>query len=303
MRWVPLSSPRLRRAPWRRRCLRKARLASFTPVTPAGSLAGPTITKSLYMTSRRSMPSPSATNLSSPALVVHEERVGVAPRPDRPAPGRCRPRPRAPRSRSPAEYRQEVAEQARLLGRGGRGEGDEPLLRAQRAGEHRGDERRGDDNPACDDDSSSAHRGEHKPPHPGDKPLLRLANSPLAHSRGLWRRASDAAAAVDFQHRAGDDPASSEAKNTAALAMSCGCDNRPERDRRDELRALLRRVLAHEVASMRRLAGDRQMSVDADACRARARPPSTSRRRSPRPCCRCTRSSPGAAARRPSTRS
>src|SRR5580704_2556618 len=67
MRLVPLSSPREAKLAWMRAILAKASFTSRRPLTPAGSSLGPTRTKSLYMTPRRSMPLPSATNLSSPA--------------------------------------------------------------------------------------------------------------------------------------------------------------------------------------------------------------------------------------------
>ena len=80
--------------------------------------------------------------------VVHEQRVGVAPRPDRQRlPGADRHHPHVDPGVL-AEDRDEVAKQARLLGRGRRGERDEALLRARRAGERRADERRGETDPA-----------------------------------------------------------------------------------------------------------------------------------------------------------
>jgi tungstate transport system substrate-binding protein len=45
-----------------------AAAASGAPAIPAGSLCGPTMTKSLYITSNRSTPDPSATNASSDVL-------------------------------------------------------------------------------------------------------------------------------------------------------------------------------------------------------------------------------------------
>ena len=45
-----------------------ASVADLDPLIPAGSSAGPTITKSLYIRGMRSVPNPSLTNLSSSAL-------------------------------------------------------------------------------------------------------------------------------------------------------------------------------------------------------------------------------------------
>ena len=57
--------------------------ASCRPRICAGSPAGPTMTKSLYITSRRSMPKPSATNLLLADAIVNQERIGIAARSDR----------------------------------------------------------------------------------------------------------------------------------------------------------------------------------------------------------------------------
>ena len=65
--WVPLSSPReANTAPAAAMFLRDANTSR--PATSAGSASGPTITKSLYITSSRSTPCPSATNFSSEGL-------------------------------------------------------------------------------------------------------------------------------------------------------------------------------------------------------------------------------------------
>ena len=107
-----------------RRC--PCRRATF-----AGSDFGPIRTKSLYITSKRFTPKPSARNFSSAGLSCTNTHVGVAAAGPCRAPGRCRPRRRAPRCRSSSRRRQQVLEQARLLGRGRRGDGDE-LLRLLR---------------------------------------------------------------------------------------------------------------------------------------------------------------------------
>ena len=66
--WVPLLSPReIKTAPWAIICM-SAALASFSPLIWAGSVSGPTSTKSLYITSNRFTPQPSATKPSSAAL-------------------------------------------------------------------------------------------------------------------------------------------------------------------------------------------------------------------------------------------
>ena len=99
------------------------------PGEPAGSAFGPTSTKSLYMTCRRLTPKPSATNFSSAALSCTNttsasprrasiERLARAQRDDAhlDAAGLL-------------EQRQQMPKEAGLLGRGGRGDGDEALLR------------------------------------------------------------------------------------------------------------------------------------------------------------------------------
>ena len=63
--WVPESSPRDANAAPERAIVARLATASFAPAIPAGSEAGPTITKSLYMRSNRSTPNPPATNASS----------------------------------------------------------------------------------------------------------------------------------------------------------------------------------------------------------------------------------------------
>src|SRR5215472_16150065 len=63
--FVPLLSPRERNVDFAFAIFLKAATESVMPAIPAGSLVGPTMMKSLYMTSRRPTPSPAATNLSS----------------------------------------------------------------------------------------------------------------------------------------------------------------------------------------------------------------------------------------------
>ena len=66
--WVPLSSPREANGASAPAIFANAATASVMPVTPAGSAGGPTMTKSLYITSKRTTPCPSATNFSSADL-------------------------------------------------------------------------------------------------------------------------------------------------------------------------------------------------------------------------------------------
>ena len=66
--WVPLSSPRDAKRDPDSAILVRAPVTSVMPLIPAGSAFGPTMTKSLYMTSKRSTPLPSATNFSSDGL-------------------------------------------------------------------------------------------------------------------------------------------------------------------------------------------------------------------------------------------
>ena len=62
---VPLSSPREAKTASTAAIACSATTASAPPAIPAGSSAGPTMTKSLYITSTRSTPKPSATKASS----------------------------------------------------------------------------------------------------------------------------------------------------------------------------------------------------------------------------------------------
>ncbi len=107
--------------------LRSASRMSLPPATFAGSLFGPTSTKSLYMTGRRLTPKPSATNFSSAAWRGRTRRRHRRAAPCR-APG---PVPSATtRTLMPVFFSnagQHVPEQAGLLGRRGRGDGDEFL--------------------------------------------------------------------------------------------------------------------------------------------------------------------------------
>ena len=109
--------------------------------------------------------------------VVHEQRVGVAPRPDRQRlPGADRDHPHVDPGVL-AEDRDEVAKQARLLGRGRRGKRDEALLRARRAGERRDEQCRSEKDAPPAHGPSGTHAGEHKLPTPGDNPLMWHRNS------------------------------------------------------------------------------------------------------------------------------
>src|SRR5882724_8270930 len=66
--WVPLSSPREANGAAAAAIFARAAGASAMPLMPAGSACGPTMMKSLYMTSKRFTPKPSATNCSSDFL-------------------------------------------------------------------------------------------------------------------------------------------------------------------------------------------------------------------------------------------
>ena len=66
--WVPLSSPREAKGASAAAIFASAATASAMPATPAGSEGGPTMTKSLCITSKRAFPWPSATNFSSTVL-------------------------------------------------------------------------------------------------------------------------------------------------------------------------------------------------------------------------------------------
>src|SRR5262249_28351292 len=66
--WVPDRSPREMNGALAAAMLRNASSRSRPPSTRAGSLLGPITTKSLYMTSKRFTPKPSARNFSSAAL-------------------------------------------------------------------------------------------------------------------------------------------------------------------------------------------------------------------------------------------
>ncbi len=66
--WVPESSPREAKGASASAIFASASWASSMPAMPAGSSAGPTMTKSLYIRSVRSTPMPSATNFSSAGL-------------------------------------------------------------------------------------------------------------------------------------------------------------------------------------------------------------------------------------------
>ncbi len=126
--WVPLSSPREANGALAAAILVRASSASLLPLMPAGSAAGPTITKSLYITSWRSTPKPSATNCSSDGLWCTNS-TSASPFF---ASSIAWPVPTATtRTSIPVfflELRQQLAEQPGVLGRGGRGDGDELVL-------------------------------------------------------------------------------------------------------------------------------------------------------------------------------
>ena len=63
--WVPELSPREAKIAWLLAIACKAPLASLLVFMLAGSVSGPTTTKSLYITSNRLTPNPSDTNFSS----------------------------------------------------------------------------------------------------------------------------------------------------------------------------------------------------------------------------------------------
>ncbi len=65
--WVPESSPRLTNVAWLCLMASKASCPPPMPLTPAGSVAGPTITKSLYITYWRLMADPFSTSFISAA--------------------------------------------------------------------------------------------------------------------------------------------------------------------------------------------------------------------------------------------
>ena len=64
---VPESSPRVKKVDLVSAILVKASAATVMPLMPAGSLVGPTMMKSLYITACRSTPNPSAMYFSSAA--------------------------------------------------------------------------------------------------------------------------------------------------------------------------------------------------------------------------------------------
>ena len=126
--WVPERSPRRHegRARWRRcgAAPRRRRAARATPRRVGG--AGPAMTKSLYITCRRGPPMPSRDEALLRRAVMHEHHVGVA------APADVERLAGAERHHAhrdagvPREDRQDMAEQARLLGGGGGGDRDGP---------------------------------------------------------------------------------------------------------------------------------------------------------------------------------
>src|SRR5215213_6659184 len=94
---------------------------------------------------------------------------------------------------------------------------------------------------------------------------LSLQSSPKA--RAARQRTSDAAPAVDRQHRAGDHLGLVRAQEQRRVGDVLRRREAAPRDHRLEGGALLRRVLAHEGGEQRRLAGDRRDGVDADTVR------------------------------------
>src|SRR6266516_4294708 len=112
---VPLRSPRDTNGALAALIFFKASRISRPPEIFAGSALGPIRTKSLYITSKRLTPWPSARNFSSADRDHAHLDPGLLP-----------------------ENRQHVAEQSRLLGRGRRGNDDELFLRqGGQGGEHR----------------------------------------------------------------------------------------------------------------------------------------------------------------------
>ena len=131
--WVPESSPREAKGASAVGD-RRQRGGGVRRVRDAGRVAaGPTMTKSLYITSKRSTPQPSATNCLLGGAGVHEDHVGVAALAGlQRLAGALRDHPHL----DPGlllEHRQDVPEEAGVLGRGGRGDGDELLRRAPAA--------------------------------------------------------------------------------------------------------------------------------------------------------------------------
>ena len=81
------------------------------------------------------------------------------------------------------------------------------------------------------------------------------------------RQAPDAAPAVHFHAHAGDHRGFVAAQEARGVAQVLGRREAPDRNRRQELRAHLGRVFAHEALQQRRLAGHRVQRHDTDAVR------------------------------------
>ena len=128
---VPLLSPRETNGACAAWIFFSASRMSLPPAIFAGSLFGPISTKSLYITGKRLTPWPSARNFSSAAFAWTNDDVGVA------AAREVERLTGAERHDAHLdaglllEDGQDVAEQARLLGRRRRGNGDETFLRVR----------------------------------------------------------------------------------------------------------------------------------------------------------------------------
>src|SRR5204863_724486 len=90
---------------------------------------------------------------------------------------------------------------------------------------------------------------------------------PAGIGTDVRRAGLDTAPAVDLHRDAGDHRRLVAAEKTRGIAQVLRRREAPDRDRREELRAHLRRVLAHEGLEHRRLARDRVERIDADTRR------------------------------------
>ncbi len=129
---VPLRSPRETNGACAASIFFSATTMSLPPPIFAGSLFGPISTKSLYITGKRLTPCALGEEFLLGGARVHEHDVGVA------APREVERLPGAERHDAHLdaglllEDRQQIAEQARLLGRRRRRDGDERVLRRAR---------------------------------------------------------------------------------------------------------------------------------------------------------------------------
>src|SRR5215469_16785239 len=125
---VPLKSPRATKRALAAAILRNAATASCVASIFAGSFLGPTTTKSLYMTSRRTLPKPFRMNCSSRALSCTSTTSHFAALADlERLAGADGNNIDIDAARLP-KRRYEVAQQARLLRRRGRGDRDERII-------------------------------------------------------------------------------------------------------------------------------------------------------------------------------